>query len=39
MGTPEVNRQLARPGHRWENNIKMNLQEVRRGGMDWPDLA
>jgi len=36
---PEVNRPLARPAHRWENNIKMNLQEVKRGGMDWPDLA
>jgi hypothetical protein len=39
VGTPEVNRHLARPEHKWENNIKMNLQEVRRGGMDWPDLA
>jgi len=26
-----------RPRHRWEDNIKMYLQEVRCGGMDWID--
>jgi hypothetical protein len=36
---PEGNRQLGRPRRRWENNIKMNLQEVGCGGMDWIDLA
>jgi hypothetical protein len=25
--------------HLWENNIKMDLQEVGRGGMDWIDMA
>jgi hypothetical protein len=27
------------PKHRWEDNIKMNLQEVECGGMDWIELA
>jgi hypothetical protein len=30
---------LGRPRHRWEYNIKMNLQEIGWGGMDWIDLA
>ena len=28
-----------RPRHRWEDNIKMDLQEVGSRGMDWIDLA
>jgi hypothetical protein len=28
-----------RPRHRWEDNIKMDLQEVKCGGMEWIDLA
>ena len=28
-----------RPRRRWEDNIKMDLQEVRCGGMDWIDLS
>ena len=32
-------RPLGRPGRRWEDNIKMDLQEVRWGGVDWVDLA
>jgi len=28
MGKPEEKRQFERPRHRWENNIKMDLQEV-----------
>ena len=28
-------RPLGRPGSRWEENIKMDLQEVGCGGMDW----
>jgi hypothetical protein len=28
VGKPEVKRQLGRPMHRWEDNIKMDLQEV-----------
>ena len=34
----EGNIQLGRPGHRWEDNIKMDLQEVGSGGMDWIEL-
>ena len=30
---------LGRPRHRWEDNIKMDLQEVGCGGMDWIKLA
>ena len=26
---------LGRPRRRWEDNIKMNIKEVGRGGMDW----
>ena len=32
MGKPKGKRPLARPKHRWENNIKMYLQEVELGG-------
>jgi len=35
MGKPEGKRQLGRPRSRWEDNIKMNLQEVVCGSMDW----
>jgi len=30
---------LGRPRHSWENNIKMNFQEVGCGVMDWEELA
>jgi len=36
---PEGKRPLGRPKRIWENNIKMDFQEVRCGGMDWIDLA
>jgi hypothetical protein len=36
---PEGKRLLGRPRSRWENNIKMDLQEVGCGGMDWIELA
>jgi hypothetical protein len=36
---PEGKRPLGRPGHRWEDNIKMNLQEVGCGGTEWIELA
>ena len=29
MGKPKVKRQFGRPTHRWEANIKMDLQKVR----------
>ena len=38
MGKPEGKRPLGRHGHRWEDNIKMNLQEVGCGSMDWIEL-
>jgi len=36
---PEGKRPLGRIRNRWENNIKMDLQEVGFGGMDWIELA
>ena len=39
VGKPEGKRQYGRPGCRWEDNIKMDLQEVGCVGMDWIDLA
>jgi hypothetical protein len=36
---PEGKRPMGRPRHRWEDNIKMDLQEVGCGGMDWIGLA
>ena len=36
---PEGRRPLGRPKHRWEDNIKTDLQEVVCGGMDWIELA
>ena len=35
VGIPEGKRQLGRPGRRWEDNIELDLQEVRWGhGLD-----
>jgi len=39
MGKPEGRRPLGRPRRRWEDNIKMDLQEVGYGGVDWIRLA
>ena len=39
VGKPEGKRLLGRPRRRWEDNIKMDLQEVGCGGMDWIELA
>jgi hypothetical protein len=39
MGKPEGRRSLERPRHRWEDNIKMDLQEMVCGSIDWIDLA
>ena len=39
MGKTEIKRPLGRPRRRWEDNIKMYLQEVGCGGMDWIDLV
>ena len=38
-GGPQGNRPLGRPRRRGENNIKMDLHEVGKGGMDWIGLA
>jgi hypothetical protein len=39
VGRPEGKRPLGRTRHIWEDNIKMDLQEVGCGGMDWIELA
>ena len=39
MGKPEGRRSLGRPRRRCEDNIKMDIQEVGCGDMDWIDLA
>ena len=39
MGKPEGKGLLGSPRRRWENNIKMDLQEVGRGCGDWMELA
>jgi hypothetical protein len=39
VGKSEGKRPLGRLRRRWEDNIKMDLQEERCGGMDWIDLA
>ena len=36
---PDGKRPLGRPRHRWEDNIKMDLQGVGFGGVDWIELA
>ena len=39
LGKPEGKRPMGRPRHRWEDNIKMDLQEVGCGVMDLIELA
>jgi len=39
VGKPEGRRPLGRPRRRWLDNIRMNLQEVGCGYMDWIGLA
>ena len=39
VGKPEGKRPLGRPRLRWEDNIKLDLQEVGCGCMDWIELA
>jgi hypothetical protein len=39
VGKPEGKRPLGRPRRRWENNIKMDLQEIAGGRGDWMELA
>jgi len=39
VGRIEGKKPLRRHRHRWEDNMKMDLQEVGWGGMDWLKLA
>ena len=39
VGKPEGKRPLGRPRRRWEDNIKMDLEEAGFGEVDWIDLA
>ena len=39
VGKPEGKRPLGRPRRRWEDNIKMDLQEVGGSCGDWMELA
>jgi len=39
VGKPEGKRPLGRPRRRWKDNIKMDIQEVGCGVMDWVELA
>jgi hypothetical protein len=39
VGKPEGKRPLGRPRRRWEDNIKMDIQEVGGGRGDWMELA
>ena len=39
MGKPEGKRTLGRPRRRWEDNIRIDLQEVECGRVDWIELA
>jgi hypothetical protein len=39
VGKPEGKRPLGRPKRRWEDNIKMDVEEVGGGRGDWMELA
>ena len=39
VGKPEGKRPLGRPRRRWEDNIKLDIQEVGCGDMDWIELS
>jgi hypothetical protein len=39
LGRYEGKKALGRPGHKWDDNIKIYLQEVGWGGVDWINLA
>jgi hypothetical protein len=39
VAKPEGKRPLGRLRRKWVDNIKVDFREIRRGGMDWVDLA
>jgi len=39
VGKPEIKRRLGRPWRRWEDNIRMNLEETWSVCVDWMHLA
>ena len=39
VGRLDRKRSLGRPWHRWEDDIKIYLQEVELGDVDWVDLV
>jgi hypothetical protein len=39
VGKPEGKRPMGKLRHRWEDNVRMNLQEAGCGGMYWIGLA
>jgi hypothetical protein len=39
VGNPDGNRQVGRPGRRWDDNIKMDLRGIEWNDMDWIHLA
>jgi len=39
VGKPEGKRPLGRPRRRWEDNIKMDVQELGCEAIDWIELA
>jgi hypothetical protein len=39
VGKPEGKRPIWRPRRRWEDNIKIDLQEIGCGGMEWIEQA
>jgi hypothetical protein len=39
VGKSEGKRPLRRPSHRWEDNIRMDVREIRWEGVDWLHLA
>jgi hypothetical protein len=39
VGKPEGKRPLGRPSRRWEDGIRMDLEEIGWGGVEWIHLA
>jgi hypothetical protein len=39
VGKPDIRKPLGRPRHRWDDSIKIDLQELRCCGMNWTEMA